>query len=180
MEKFTTSASVEAIANATGDNAGIVSENAPKVLLLQRSSPELDRANQKYIHGAEEGDFYIKSHDPPLVRGADGFNLQLYGCFEGWIEREKGRIVGRHAAKPPVGPGGKLLNGNDCEFEKHLYGALDGDPTQICVLEIKKGGFKALKEELMDELAWQSPVVLDSGKSGRASSLIWSISPRRP
>jgi hypothetical protein len=52
-------ADIEVIANATGDNAGIVSENAPKVVLLQRSSPELDRTSQKCIHGAEEGDFYL-------------------------------------------------------------------------------------------------------------------------
>jgi hypothetical protein len=164
----TSSVNIAAIAAACGDNAGIKSEGGAKIVLVQRNSKVEDaRAN--------EGDFIMRWRPDPLVRSSEGFRFQIYGVLEAWVEREKGRIVERYAVKPLGLDGKKLPNGNECEFEKHIYGAVDGDPSQVACFEVKKGGFRSLNDELMDPLKWQPPVIMPDGKKWKPGIFAYLI-----
>lgn len=118
----------------------------PFISVLQPLSPQLKPKNEKYIKGAEVGDFYVKGALDPIVKGEDGIEFIQAGFDKWWVEwvpRGKGGgYVGRHKAKPsdtvekpnPENPEKMKLyrkNGNEIIETRYHYGLYKGLPYVI-------------------------------------------------
>lgn len=80
----------------------------PMVRILQKMSPEVDKATASFIKGAEPGDIYIKNAPNPIIKGEEGFLFQpcfRRKAFVEWLPRNKGGgggagFVASHAEEP--------------------------------------------------------------------------------
>ena len=44
----------------------------PLIYVLQANSPQVNKRDERYIEGAEPGDFWLRNAPQPIVKGAEG------------------------------------------------------------------------------------------------------------
>jgi len=76
----------------------------PIIRILQALSPQVQKRNNEYIDGAEQGDLLLRNAADPIVKGEEGIFFQPCYFRKDWVEwvpRESGGgMAGRYPALP--------------------------------------------------------------------------------
>jgi hypothetical protein len=89
----------EGISNLQEDNL------VPFIVVLQKASPQVDRASDNHVEGAEPGDIWIRNFpDREIVPGEEGFDFQVCHvehCWVAWRPRNQGGgVVAKYRDRP--------------------------------------------------------------------------------
>lgn len=152
----------------------------PFIKLLQGLSPEITKGHEKYIKGAEAGDFAFPNCIPPLVKGEEGIIVQPCAHSHAWVEwTEEGAFVTRHNKPPadtkeipnPEDSLRKILvrnsNNNVIVETRYQYIRYNGRPYAI---PFKSTGHQVWK-------SWNEMIIALSEKDGSFSRL-WKLTPK--
>ena len=154
---------------ATQSGQGIPEvEGANFVKLMQSNSPELDPSDKRYIPDIRLGDFLFRGANPEIVRGEEGFLIQVLSVQQAWAEwNDEGVNVGKYAARPVEATGDKMPNGNSIEFTKYVIGALDGDINRIWVIALKSTGLSVFNREIARPMRMVPDYVTKDGRKAQ-------------
>ena len=140
-------------------------EGANFVKLMQSNSPELDPSDKRYVPDIRVGDFLLRGANPEIVRGEEGFLIQVLAVQQAWAEwNDEGVNVGKYAARPVEAAGDKMPNGNSIEFTKYVIGALDGDINKIWVIALKSTGLGVFNREIARPMQMVPDYVTKDGR----------------
>jgi hypothetical protein len=113
----------------------------PLLYILQPLSPQVNKKDSAYMDGAEQGMFWLRNVNDPLVAGDEGIYFQPCEMYQEWVEwvpRTKGggfvRRHSWHGGQPPTGakqkpheagdrrPPSYTLNGNELINTRYVPG----------------------------------------------------------
>lgn len=162
LAKFDANSMFEQHAGAGLENVTAKDIAIPRISIIQSNSPQVKKADGKFIKGAEEGDFLDSVQNTVCAKGDEGFLFIPCSYRRAnieWIPREKGGgFVADHGADDAIlsectkddETGAMMLkSGNTVVTTGEFVGiALDadgGNPRQVCI-SLAKTQFKTAKK----------------------------------
>jgi hypothetical protein len=140
-------------------------EGANFVKLMQSNSPELDPSDKRYVPDIRVGDFLFRGANPEIVRGEEGFLVQVLAVQQAWAEwNDEGVNVGKYAARPVEATGDKMPDGNSIEFTKYLIVAIAADLHNIWVIPLKSTGLGVFNREIARPMRMVPDYVTKDGR----------------
>jgi hypothetical protein len=140
-------------------------EGANFVKLMQSNSPELDPSDKRYVPDIRLGDFLFRGANPEIVRGEEGFLIQVLSVQQAWAEwNDEGVNVGKYVARPVEATGDKMPNGNSIEFTKYLVVAIAAVVHNIWVIPLKSTGLGVFNREIARPMRMAPDYVTKNGK----------------
>jgi hypothetical protein len=140
-------------------------EGANFVKLMQTNSPELDPSDKRHVPSIRVGDFLFRGANPEIVRGDEGFLVQVLAVQQAWAEwNDDGVNVFKYATRPAEAIGDKMQNGNSIEFTKYLIVAIAAHVHNIWVIPLKSTGLGVFNREIARPMRMAPDYVTKDGR----------------